>query len=224
MKSVDMHRLLMHDNIDVGEHTIFYSPGKPVIDTSRPALLKIGDYCKITSGVVILTHDYSRSVLRRVYGDIVGEGRQTVIGDNVFIGMNSIVLMGARIGSNVIIGAGSIVSGEIPDNVVAAGNPVRVIRDLETHYSIMKKRMLSDAESFYYAFEEKYGRKPSISEMNPFFPLFLRRNVEELKANNLCLRLGGDDEKDILCNFLRTKPLFDGYEAFENYLEEKNHG
>ena len=202
MRSADMHCLLNHANIDVGEHTIFYSPGKTEIDTTRPALLKIGDYCKITSGVIILTHDYSRSVLRRVFGDIVGEGRKTIIGDNVFIGVRSIILMGTKIGSNVIIGAGSVVSGEIPDNVVVAGNPARVIRDLDSHYSIMKKRMLTDAETFYFAFIEKNGRRPSISEMNPFFPLFLQRNADELKANKISLRLGGDDEQDVLRGYL----------------------
>jgi len=50
------------------------------------------------------------------------------IGDNVWIGGSSVVCPGAVIGSNVVIGAGSVVVGEIPDNVVAAGNPARVIR------------------------------------------------------------------------------------------------
>ncbi len=223
MKSVDMHRILKHASIDVGAHTIFYSPGRTVIDTSRPALLKIGDYCKITSGVVILTHDYSRSVLRRVYGDIVGEGKKTIIGNNVFIGMNSIVLMGSQIGSDVIIGAGSVVSGVIPDRVVVAGNPAKVIRNLDSHYSIMKSRMLDDAETYYFAFIEKYGRKPSVSEMNPFFPLFLCRSKEELMSNNISMRLGGDDEDEVLRDFLASSPRFDGYEEFEKYLKEKNH-
>jgi acetyltransferase-like isoleucine patch superfamily enzyme len=50
------------------------------------------------------------------------------IGDKVWIGMDSIVLRGVTIGNNVVIGAGSIVTKDIPDNVVAAGNPCRVIR------------------------------------------------------------------------------------------------
>lgn len=52
------------------------------------------------------------------------------IGNNVWIGMDSKVLRGVTIGNNVVIGAGSIVTKDIPDNVIAAGNPCRVIREL----------------------------------------------------------------------------------------------
>ena len=51
------------------------------------------------------------------------DGATIEIGDNVFIGMNSIILMGSHIGNNVIIGAGSVVSGNIPDNSVVGGGP-----------------------------------------------------------------------------------------------------
>ena len=53
------------------------------------------------------------------------------IGDDVFIGAQSIILKGTRIGDGSIIGAGSVVLGEIPANVVAAGNPAVIIRKLE---------------------------------------------------------------------------------------------
>ncbi len=53
-----------------------------------------------------------------------------IVGNNVFIGMNTLVLKGSRIGENSVIGAGSIVIGEIPPNVIAAGNPARVIKAL----------------------------------------------------------------------------------------------
>jgi maltose O-acetyltransferase len=50
------------------------------------------------------------------------------VGSNVWIGGGTQVLPGAKIGSNVVIGAGSVVTGEIPDNVVAFGNPCKVHR------------------------------------------------------------------------------------------------
>lgn len=50
------------------------------------------------------------------------------IGDNVWIGMNSVVMPGVRIGSNVVIGANSVVSHDLPDDVVAVGSPCRVVR------------------------------------------------------------------------------------------------
>jgi acetyltransferase-like isoleucine patch superfamily enzyme len=55
------------------------------------------------------------------------------IGKNVFIGVNVIILKGATIGDNSVIGAGSVVSGRIPENCVAAGAPARIIRYFETN-------------------------------------------------------------------------------------------
>lgn len=57
-------------------------------------------------------------------------GIPITIGDNVWMGGNSVVLPGVHIGNNVVIGAGSVVTKDIPDNVVAAGNPCRVIREI----------------------------------------------------------------------------------------------
>lgn len=50
------------------------------------------------------------------------------IGKNSFIGMNSIILKGTTLGENCIVGAGSVVSGNFPDNVVIAGNPARILK------------------------------------------------------------------------------------------------
>ena len=57
-------------------------------------------------------------------------GREIVIGDNVWVGGGSCILPGVHIGSNTVIGAGSVVTSDIPDMVVAAGNPCRVIRKI----------------------------------------------------------------------------------------------
>lgn len=59
-------------------------------------------------------------------------GVPVAIGDNVWIGGNCVILPGVKIGSNTVIGAGSIVTKEIPDNVLAAGNPCKVIREITT--------------------------------------------------------------------------------------------
>ncbi|MBF1445483.1 MAG: sugar O-acetyltransferase, partial [Prevotella nigrescens] len=53
------------------------------------------------------------------------------VGNNVWIGGNVVVLPGVTIGNNVTIGAGSVVTKDIPDNVVAVGNPCKVIRKIE---------------------------------------------------------------------------------------------
>ena len=127
--------------VSIGKGTHFFAPDNTIVDTQRPWLLSIGMYCKITSGVIILCHDYSRSVLRRVYGEVVEGAKPTTIGDNVFIGMNSIILMGCNIGNNTIVGAGSVCSGSYPPNSVIAGNPAKVICTLEQFYN--KKKIIA---------------------------------------------------------------------------------
>jgi carbonic anhydrase/acetyltransferase-like protein (isoleucine patch superfamily) len=214
LKSNDIINYLRNNGIQIGKGTIFYDPGKSIIDTTRPCLLSIGEYCKITSGVTILTHDYSRSVLRRVYGDIIGEASQTVIGNNVFIGINAIILMGTRIGNNVIVGAGAVVSGKIPDNVVIAGNPAKVVRTLEEHYRIRKEKYIEEAKWYACHFYKIHNRVPTIKEMDPFYPLFLKRDIKEIERNNLTIKLGGDNYDEVIEHFLKSEPIYNGYNEF----------
>jgi acetyltransferase-like isoleucine patch superfamily enzyme len=61
-----------------------------------------------------------------VYGSIE-------VGDNVFLGVNSIILPGKKIGSNSIVGAGSVVTKDVPPGVVVAGNPAKVISTLQEY-------------------------------------------------------------------------------------------
>ena len=71
------------------------------------------------------------------------------IGDNVWIGGNAVILPGVTIGNNAVIGAGSIVAKDIPDNVIATGNPCRIIREIteEDRVYYFKDRKF-DAESW----------------------------------------------------------------------------
>ena len=57
-------------------------------------------------------------------------GREVTVGDNVWIGGSVTIVPGVHIGNNVVIGAGSVATKDIPDNVVAAGNPARVIKQI----------------------------------------------------------------------------------------------
>ena len=60
-----------------------------------------------------------------------GKDRPVVIEDNVWLGMNVVVLKGVHIGKNSLIGANSVVTKDIPANVIAVGNPCKVIKQLE---------------------------------------------------------------------------------------------
>lgn len=212
--------LLRIEGFEIGEGTIFYSPNTISVDRERPWMLKIGKYCRITKGCIILTHDYSRSVLRRKYGELIGEAGETIIGDNVFIGMNSIILMGAKIGSNVIVGAGSVVSGKIPDNVVVAGNPARVIRTLDEHYERRKAKTLNEAKLYFTSYKNRYGCYPAETSRNPFFWLYTDRNKNNCESDSRFI-LNGDNSKDVIADFLKTEPQFTSYDEFIKYVSNE---
>lgn len=212
------NRILEMEGIEIGVGTYFFDPNSVQIDRQRPWMLKIGDYCKITKGVTILTHDYSRSVLRRVYGEIIGEARMTSIGNNVFIGMNSTILMGAQIGNNVIVGAGSVVSGRIPDNVVVAGNPAKVIRTLDEHYERRKQAVVKEAKNWFDSYKDRYGHYPSEKQSGPFFPLFTSRESFDYSTDKR-LKCNGDNMEDVLNDFKKSKPMFSSYEEFVEYID-----
>jgi acetyltransferase-like isoleucine patch superfamily enzyme len=100
-------------------------------------LIAIGDRCVVSSNVIFLTHDYSFttgliSINEKPKTDI-GILRPISVGNNVFIGMNSILLPGVSIGNNVIIGAGSVVRGKVLDNSVFRGNPAVKVSDISEY-------------------------------------------------------------------------------------------
>ncbi|GEA23205.1 sugar O-acetyltransferase [Vibrio harveyi] len=91
----------------------------------------IGDHVMIGPNVTIATAGHPIDPeLRR---DIAQFNIPVHIGNNVWIGANSVVLPGVTIGENSVIGAGSVVTKDIPANVVAVGNPCRVLREIGEH-------------------------------------------------------------------------------------------
>jgi len=109
---------------------------KPNFGT-EPFLINIGDHVEITAGVKFITHDGSVWVFRKLHPGIEIFG-PIKIGNNVFIGMDSIILPNITIGNNCIVGAGSVVSKNIPDNSVAVGVPARVIKTMNEFYEGIK--------------------------------------------------------------------------------------
>lgn len=208
-------KYLRKKGVKIGDNCYIWSPNHTMIDTQNPCMLEIGDYVKVTYGVKILTHDYSVSVARRFFGEHIGQAKLTHIGNNVFIGMDSIILPGAFIGDNVIIGAGSIVRGQIPSNVVVAGNPAKIIITLDEFYKSKKEKEYNQAKNYVYHFFEKNNRIPSINEMgNAFAWLYLPRNKKSVEKFNHFFKLSGDSYEEVIDDFMHSVGMFNSYIEF----------
>ena len=107
-----------------------------ILDPSHCWLIEIGDNVTLAPRVHILCHDAST----KQFLNYTKIGRVT-IGNNVFIGAESVVLPGVTIGSNVIIGANSTVTHDIPDNTVAVGSPAQILCSLEEYLQKERTRM-----------------------------------------------------------------------------------
>ena len=141
--------------VKIGKGVEIYRPFNTTIDIQNPHMLRIGNNVQMTGPVTILTHDYSWSIIKSVYGEILGNQQETVIGDNVFIGWGATILGGAHIGDNVIIGANAVVSGNVDSNSVYAGNPARKIMSLEEFKNKRVKRQLDEAVKYVLSYEKK---------------------------------------------------------------------
>ncbi len=97
-----------------------------MLDNVFPELITIGEDVWLTRNVSILTHFNPSEAQRRALGDIIC--KEVVIEDGVFIGINSIVLPGVTIGKNSVVGAGSVVTKDVPQSTIVAGNPATIIR------------------------------------------------------------------------------------------------
>lgn len=115
-------RRLRARGIRIGENCLVYTTEF----STEPYLVEIGNHVAISSGVKFIAHDASGWLFEDTDPemDLFGPIR---VGDNVFFGLDCLVLPNSRIGSNCIIGAGTLVRGEIPDNSVVMGNPGRVV-------------------------------------------------------------------------------------------------
>lgn len=170
---------------EIGEGTIIYGPWTSVIDESSLQYIEIGSNVQITPRVTILGHDYSFSVFSSVYKDLPRVQKKTIVGNNVFIGMNSTILMGSRIGDNVIIGAGSVVSGRVESNCVYGGNPAKRICSLDEYYEKCCELFEESAKIYVEGFVNRYGRCPKIdeNELAAYKTLF-KNDISSFKPND----------------------------------------
>jgi maltose O-acetyltransferase len=112
-------------NIYIGDH-VFLNVLCTILDCNE---VHIGNHVMIGPSVQIYTAAHELQVEARIQGWEVA--KPIVIEDNVWIGGGAILLPGVRIGRNAVVGAGAVVSRNVPANTVVAGNPARVIREIE---------------------------------------------------------------------------------------------
>lgn len=115
-------RILYHKNIMVGNNSAPGLTGCCYIQARNGIV--IGHNLRMGPGVGLISSNHSTED----YDMHVDKG-PIVIGNDVWLGMNVVILPGLKIGDNVIVGANSVVTKDLPSNVIAAGNPCRVIRE-----------------------------------------------------------------------------------------------
>lgn len=149
--TVHLNQVIDHPNISIGDYSYysgFDTPADyaaalaPYLYPGAPERLAIGRFCQIAHGVRIITSSANHAMdgfstypfavfnpeLIGAYAASIGNSRDTVIGNDVWLGFESVVMPGVRIGSGAIIAARALVAGDVPDYAVVAGNPGRVIR------------------------------------------------------------------------------------------------
>jgi len=134
MKSGDLQRFIQYGDLPT---SYFVKKGMKIgkrftresgcrLDPSNCWLIEIGDDVIMSNKCQLLAHDFSM-----VFHTGYARFGRIVIGNRVFIGANTTILMNVRIGNDVIIGAGSLVNKDIPDGCVVAGVPAKVICSIE---------------------------------------------------------------------------------------------
>lgn len=111
-------------NIEIEDH-VYINFDCVILDCAR---VHIGAHSLLGPHIGIYAVNHALDPLERLQGDCMG--KPITIGNNIWIGGDTKILAGVTIGDNTVIGAGSVVTKDIPANVVAVGNPCRVIRKI----------------------------------------------------------------------------------------------
>jgi acetyltransferase-like isoleucine patch superfamily enzyme len=92
--------------------------------STEPYLIQIGNHVAVAANTQFITHDGATWGFEEIDGGVFGK---IAIGNNVFIGINCIILSNTTIGDNCIVGAGSVLRGNFPENSIIAGNPAQIV-------------------------------------------------------------------------------------------------
>jgi maltose O-acetyltransferase len=119
------------ENVDILDNCI--------IDPDHCFHIKIGNNVTFAPNVHVLAHDAST---KKFIG--YTKVKNTIIGNNVFVGAGSLILPGVKVGDNVIIAAGSVVTKDIPDDTVFGGNPAQQISITSSYLKKMQESMIQE--------------------------------------------------------------------------------
>lgn len=149
-------KMSRYNDFTIAEH--FRKQGAQIGENTRieirefgpePYLVKIGNHCTIAQNVAFLVHDGATWVFTEEIPSLQKFGPIQIL-DNCFIGYNAVIMGNVTIGPNSIVGAGSIVTKNIPPNVVVAGNPARVICTIEEYKEKVTRVWVEQQPSAYF--------------------------------------------------------------------------
>jgi acetyltransferase-like isoleucine patch superfamily enzyme len=137
--------------IDLGDYSIVL-PGARLSSATR---IRTGSNCMFATHCYVTDADWHDLYDRTA---APGNTEEVVLGDNVWIGDSAIVCKGVHIGDNTIVGAGAVVASDLPANAVAAGNPARVVKQLDPERMLIKRETLFQRDVSYDEWIEQFER------------------------------------------------------------------
>lgn len=210
-------RYLKLKGLTIGKNVYFVNPLHTHVDINRAKFISIGDECVICSGTSLIAHDYSWTIPMKAFSKPYASGGGTIrIGNNCFIGENTIVLKNVSIGDNVIIGAGSLVNKNCEDNSVYAGNPAKKIMTLKEYSLKLEKKCEQDLINNLKVCKKENSSRIAENKMMNFSFLFLERNEENIEKIKKMSWIGCD-KKRIVDIFKNTIPL-QGIKCFKDLI------
>jgi acetyltransferase-like isoleucine patch superfamily enzyme len=108
---------------------------------TEPWLITLGDNVHITNNVKFVNHDGAALIFRKYVPDLQII-KPITVGNDVYIGIDSIILPGVNIGNKCIIAAGSVVTKDVPDNSVVGGVPAKYIKSADEYFEKAKSESL----------------------------------------------------------------------------------
>lgn len=208
---------LKNRGVKVGKCCYVPEPSSVLIDLTDPWLVTLGDNITLTHGVVVLTHDYGWSVMKKSgssKGAVLGSQAPVKIGNNVFVGVNTVITKGVTVGDNVIIGAGSVVNKDCESNSVYAGNPAKKIMTIEEYTNRRADKQLEEAKRLAISYRESFSAEPPKELFKEYFMLFSTAD-EASSVAEFRLRMENCGNYDETVAYMNShKPMFTSFEEF----------